>query len=221
MISYYPKSNISMSEIQGQTTMSFHGITGCMFHCYQCFNYEDVILHPPKERYTIDDVISEIKKQEVLIDTVIISGAEYLMAPLDKIIHDLTLIKHSTTRQLILYTTGAFFQKLKTIVDLNILDGIHIDMKLPYHILTEQDTWIIQKTMGVDALKRGYIDNCMQSIDYVIQHDQGYSQIRSVKYPFLDDSAFNMSQQWITELNIKYHKDTPYEVHLFYSLNNS
>lgn len=220
MISYYPQANISMSEIPGQTTMSFHGITGCMFHCYKCFNYEDIILHPPKERYAIENVIAEIKKQEVIIDTIIISGAEYLMAPLDDIIYDLQMIKHATSRNLILYTTGAFFNKLKIIIDLNIVDGVHIDMKLPYHILTEDDTWIIKKTMGVDALKRGYIANCIQSIEYVIQHDKGYSQIRSVKYPYLDDSAFEMAQLWIDDLNNKYHQHTPYEVHKFYDMNN-
>jgi pyruvate-formate lyase-activating enzyme len=219
MISYYPSANLSLSEIKGQTTLSFHGITGCMFHCYHCFNYDDLILHPPKKRFNIDDVISQAKQQESLVDAYIFSGAEFLMASLDDIIHDLSLLKTHLKKPIILYTTGAFFEKLKYIVDHHLVDGVHIDMKLPYHLLTEDDDWIIKKTMGVDALKKGYIDACMKSIEYVIQHDQGLSQIRSVRYPFLDDSAFNASESYIQALNQQFNKHTPYEVHPFYDVN--
>lgn len=218
MISYYPSANLSMSEIKGLTTLSFHGITGCMFHCYKCFNYDDLILHPPKQRWTIDDVIEKAKQQEILVDAFIFSGAEFLMASVDQIHYDLTRVKEAIRKPVILYTTGAFFEKLKHIVDNHLVDGVHIDMKLPYHLLTKDDAWIIKKTMGVDAFSKGYIDACMKSIDYVIEHDQGFSQIRSVRYPFLDDSAFDASKSYIDSINEKYHMHTPYEVHPFYDV---
>jgi pyruvate-formate lyase-activating enzyme len=207
-----------MSEVEGKTTLSFHGITGCMFHCYKCFNYEDIILHPPKERWTIQDVKDTILKQVDLIDLVLISGAEFLNAKLEDIIEDLTYLKQSIKTPIILYSTGAFDEKLERLIHDHLIDGVHIDMKLPYHLLTKEDAWIIKKTMGIGIDKWHYIEAAMKSIELVVKNDLGLSQIRSVRYPFLDESAFEACHEFVESLNLKYFKHTPYEAHPFYDM---
>jgi hypothetical protein len=66
-----------------------------------------------------------------------------------------------------------------------------------------------------NVLSTNEIDNILQSLELTVQCDKGYSQIRSVKYPFLHSSAFKENQKYVDMLNTKYNKDTPYYINEF------
>ena len=91
-----------------------------------------------------------------------------------------------------------------------------MDLKLPYDLIDESDSDLMLHTLG-KKLNREERANLLNSIELVVKSDKGFSQIRSVKYPFLDESAFFECNRYIKELNDKYKKNTPYEVHPFYS----
>lgn len=214
-IRYYDKIIFSMSEIEGHPTLLIHALTGCMFHCFKCFNYEELIEKKHDQFYTIDDVVKTIDRQNHIVDYILFSGGEYLLAPIESLIHDLKKVRAITDHKIIIYTTGYELEKMKELVKRHLVDGFHIDMKLPYHLLSMDDLDLIEHTMGVQLKDLKMIKRLMNAIEFVVQNDSGFSQVRSVKYPFLDESAFIECKSFIDQLNSLYNKNIPYFANRF------
>jgi len=217
MITYYKHVEISFSEVKEKSVLLLFGLTGCMFHCYKCINYVELIQKKHDQYYTIEDILHIIQLEEALFDWIILSGGEYLMAPVSKIIDDLEKIKKMTRKPIIIYTTGYYLEKMELLWKKRLVEGFHVDMKLPYHLLTSDDHEIIKYTIG-KSLHTKDIQTLIKAIDFTVSHDSGFNQIRSVRYPHLDESAFDECRLFIQKLNEKYQKQTPYEVHPFYDL---
>lgn len=215
MIKYYKNLILSLSEIQGHPSLLIHGLMGCAFHCYHCFNYDDIIANKPKEYYTIEDVLGYIQKQQNLFDYIIFSGGEFLLAPLEDLIEDLTKVKAVSQKPIIIYTTGIEYVKVKRLTELKLVDGFHMDMKLPYHLLTLEDADLIELTMGIKIKDISLFKTLLLSLDYIVRHDSGHSRVRSVAYPFLGESAFAENRLYIDELNSVHGKKVPYDVNPF------
>lgn len=215
MIKYYPKLILTFNEIKNSPSLIIHGLTGCMFHCFHCFNYDELVKTDHPDAYEIEDVISYIQKQENLFENIIFSGGEFLLAPLESLIGDLRQIKAITDKPVIIYTTGIDPVKVKKLFELGLVQGYHTDMKLPYHLLTDDDYELIKLTLGIRVHSLDVIHKMLESIHFIIENDLGYSQIRSVKYPFLDESAFHECKCYIQKLNDKYNKNIPYYVNRF------
>ncbi len=215
MIRYYNKLMLTLSEIEGHPSLLIHGLTGCMFHCFECFNYKDLIEKKHEEFYVVDDLIEYILRQKDLFDYILFSGGEFMLAPLDDLISDLSKVKKAVDKKIIIYTTGIHVEKMKVLMDKGLVDGYHVDMKLPYHLLTEDDFDLIKLTMGVTLKDMTLIKKLIEGLKFTVEFDHGLNQIRSVKYPFLDESAFDACNQFISQLNHQYGKNTPYEAHTF------
>lgn len=215
MIKYYNKLILSLSEIENHPSLLVHGLTGCMFHCFECFNYDELITKKHDKYYTVDDLIDYMIKQQDLFEYILFSGGEYMLASLEDLQHDLSKIKNAVDKKIIIYTTGYDLKKMKALNEKKLVDGFHIDMKLPYHLLSADDFDLIELAMGIKVKDLKLIQNLMDSIEYVVKNDQGLSQIRSVKYPFLDDSAFIECKSFINHLNDLYNKNIVYEAHTF------
>ena len=94
----------------------------------------------------------------------------------------------------------------------SVVDGFHTDLKLPYYLLNIiDDISILNLTLG----KVVNPEIILAAIYYTVLTDKGYSQIRSVKYPFLDESVFIDNVKFINNLNKKYKKHTPYYINNF------
>lgn len=221
MIKYYDKLLLSLSEIKGHPSLLIHGYTGCPFHCFHCFNYDEIVNGNPKTSYKIDDVLHFIKRQEQLYEFIILSGGEYLKAPLEHLKKDLSLIKETSNKPIIVYTTGVELEKMKILTELGLIDGFHIDMKLPYHLLNEDDFDLVELTMGVALKNLKLFDTLLNAIEFVVAYDKGFSRVRSVKYPFLSPSAFDANRMFIHQLNHRYGKNVPYDVNPFVYAENS
>lgn len=196
--------------------MLIHGLTGCPFHCYHCLNFDELVLKKHDDYLTIQAMIDLLSKSDSLYEHIIISGGEYLNANIKDLIHDLSYLK-KLNKQIIVYTTGIFLDKMIELDKYELIDGYHLDLKLPYHLLDETDT-IIPLTFGKNLNKKA-IETLTNALVYVIKTDKGYSQIRSVKYPFMNDDAFEINQNLINHLNQKYHKNTPYHINPFIPIN--
>lgn len=214
-IHYYENIIFSMSEIENHPVLLVHALTGCMFHCYKCFNYEELIQKKHEKFYTIDDVLQVIDRQQNLIDYILFSGGEYLLAPLESLLHDLKKVRAITDKKIIIYTTGYALDKMKVLVKEKLVDGFHIDMKLPYHLLTVDDFELIEHTMGIRLKDMTLINQLIDAVDFVVKNDHGLSQVRSVKYPFLDESAFVECKSFIDRLNRLYNRNIPYFANRF------
>jgi len=217
VIRYHKDLLLTHKEIEGKTVLLIHAFSGCMFKCYDCFNYETMVTSKQLEDLDIEALIAQIKLHSEMIDLLVISGGEYLHAKKEALIFDLTRIKQETQKDIIVYTTGYYTEKVIMLSELGLVDGYHIDMKLPYHLIDEGDEMIVKKTVG-KSLSKNEIHQLLTSINYVCQNDKGLSQVRSVRYPYLDKSAFVESQRYIEQLNRIYGKNTPYKVNRFIHL---
>jgi len=215
MIKYYDKFTTSISEINNSPTLIIHSLCGCNLKCYNCINYEELIIKKHKNYYNINQVIELLKLNAYLYEYIVISGGEYLINDIEEILFDIKQIKNIINSPLIIYTNGTFPLKIQKILQCNIVDGIHTDMKLPYQYLKHDiDKDIIFKTLGVN-ISRKIIKNMLLSLQYTVQFDKGLNQIRSVKYPFLDNNVFEDNKKYIEELNVKYKKNVPYKINKY------
>ena len=213
MIKYYPKLSISMSEINYEPTLLLFSLEGCTFHCYKCLNYKTLIETKYDKYKIIDDICDYLKHNDYLFESIVLSGGEYLVSPLDTLMSDLVKIRNITKKKIIIYTNGMFPDKMIALKD--IVDGFHVDMKLPYHLLdAEQDKELINITFGKD-LSQSVINKLMKSIELTVSLDKGNNQIRSVRYPFLNDTAFEANKKYIEQLNNEFCKNTLYQVNNF------
>jgi pyruvate-formate lyase-activating enzyme len=164
----------------------------------------------------MDDICEYIKRNDFLFESIVLSGGEYLISPLDTLMHDLTKLRNSTNKKIIIYTNGMFPEKMIAIKDL--VDGFHTDMKLPYHLLDiYEDEEIIKTTLGIMA-NQTILDKLNKSIELTVKLDKGNNQIRSVKYPFMNESAFEENMDHIKKLNNTYVKNTKYYINSFVEL---
>lgn len=219
MIKYYNKFTTSLIEINNSSTLIIHSLCGCNLNCYNCINKRELITKSHKYYYTIKDIINFLKLNSYLYDYIVLSGGEFLINDMKDIVHDIQLIKDVTSSAVIIYTNGTFPLKIKTLLENNIVDGIHIDMKLPYHYLNQNiDKNIIKEILGVN-ISQEMIENMALSIEYVIKYDKGLNQIRTIKYPQIDESVFEDNKKYIDELNCKYKKNTLYIINEFININ--
>ncbi len=215
MIKYYKNLLLTLSEIEGHPSLLVHALTGCSFRCFHCFNVKELIDKEHDEYYLINDVIKYVVRQKDLFEYIVFSGGEFLNAPLQDLTSDLEQVRKASDKPIIIYTNGTNYDKMKVLSERGLVDGYHIDMKLPYHLLNEEDFDLAELTLGVRLSDLSLFKKLLRSIVFTIKSDCGYNKVRSVKYPFLSESAFEQNRVYIDSLNEKYEKAVPYEVNDF------
>lgn len=205
----------SFVDLPNYLSMMVYSI-GCNFNCYQCFAYNSLVANPIdvcEDNY----IINQIKLNSNLYDAIIFSGGEFLNNNIDDIIVFLIQVRKIFKGIIIVNTNGSHPNKMKILNDQNLVDGFHTDMKLPWYavdITNIEDQKIIKDITGIN-INQSIINDISSSINYTIQFDKGYSQIRSVKYPQLDELTFDMNKDYINKLNNKYNKKTKYYTNIF------
>ncbi len=215
MIKYYKNLLLTLTEIKGHPALLVHALTGCSFRCFHCFNVKELIDKKHDEYYLIDDVIKYVVRQKDLFEYIVFSGGEFLNASIDDLTSDLEQVRLVSDKPIIVYTNGTNYDKMKVLSERGLVEGYHIDMKLPYHLLNEEDFDLAELTLGVRLNDLSLFKKLLRSIAFTIKSDCGYSKVRSVKYPFLSESAFEQNRAYIESLNDKYEKAVPYEVNDF------
>jgi len=215
MIKYYDKLLLSLSEIENHPILLVHALSGCQLRCFHCLNRSELLEKNHDHFYTIADIIDYAQKQSLLFDYVVFSGGEFLLAPLDDLISDLTLLRQAVQKPVIVYTNGIAYEKVVALQQLGLVEGFHVDMKLPFHLLTSDDFDLAELTLGVALRDMSVPQRILQTLEYVISTDQGFSRIRSVRYPFLGPEAFAENRRWVENMNRKYGKRVPYDVNSF------
>lgn len=181
-LSFSSKVNFNIYEFDAPS-MHIYLKGACNMNCYGCFNIRSLFKVEPED-WDIDQVITYIKPQTDLFEYIVFTGGEILTAPVDLLAQTILKVRNAfPDKKLILYTNGLEYEKLEQIIDG--VDGVHMDLKLPYHLLHPEDEEFVKYTIG-RKLTATDLNNLLKSIELVIQKDIGYSQIRTVKYPFTD-----------------------------------
>lgn len=205
----------TFTDLPNHTTLLIHSLSGCPLHCFGCHNYDEIIANTPKEYKTLDDLYDYLKKSGFLFDAIMFSGGEFLINPLDKVCDLLRQVRNLFDGKIIVTTSGIYYNKLRTLYDKQLVDGIHIDMKLPYHALdTEKDAQIYNDIMGITPSEK-LVDQLIASVDAVIEHNSVLDQVRTVRYPLLDDAFFTEIRHFVEERKAYYDSIVPYYLNEF------
>ncbi len=215
MIKLYNNFIRTFTDLPDHTTLLIHSLEGCPLHCFGCHNYDEIIANTPKIYKTPDDLYDYIGKSGFLFDAIMFSGGEFLISPIDEI---RTLLKNVRIRfagKIIVTTSGIYHQKVRSLYEENLVDGIHIDMKLPYHVLdVKEDAQIYRDIIGITPSEK-VVQQFLASIDTVIAHNSPLDQVRTVRYPLLDESFFTAIRHFVDERKTYYNSIVPYYLNEF------
>ncbi|WP_339060168.1 4Fe-4S cluster-binding domain-containing protein [Tepidibacillus marianensis] len=206
----------SFNDLPDHHALLIHSLVGCNFQCFGCHNYEKLVVKKEFQPYYLSkDIISHLRLNGYFFDTLIFNGGEFLLENINEIIDFLHRVRDEFEGIIIINTNGSFPEKIEQLIKLNLVDGIHIDMKLPYHLLDlNEDQEIYEKILGFKPTKT-FIERLISSIHIVIKHNSPYSQIRTVKYPILSDQFFQENKYLVENLNQEYGSNIPYYINEF------
>ncbi|MFD2210421.1 4Fe-4S cluster-binding domain-containing protein [Virgibacillus halophilus] len=214
-MNFYSNFIRTFTDLPNHTTLLVHSLAGCPFHCFGCHNYEEIVAGTPAVYKTSEDLFSYLEKSGFLFDAIMFSGGEFLISPLDEICELLQKVRRIFTGKIIITTSGIYQKKIEKVYSGNLTDGVHIDMKLPYHVLdVVEDKQIYQDIMGITPTKK-MVDNLLCSVEMVIAHNSILDQVRTVKYPILGDAFFEEIRRYVDELKARYQSNVPYFLNEF------
>lgn len=123
---YVGGSVISSVEFHGNMSLVLF-MSKCPLACRYCHNVE--LLEDNTEK-SLEDIIQEIDSSADFLDAIVISGGEPLVQT-DAVIEILTYVRQIGLKTK-LDTSGIYPEKLKKILDLNLLDNVSLDVKTTF-----------------------------------------------------------------------------------------
>lgn len=213
-LSFSCKINLNLYELE-KPSIHVYVKGPCNMNCYGCFNIGSLFRYEESD-LDMFAMVDYIERQKDLFEYVVFTGGEIFCAPVELLEQAFKLVRDRLpNKKIIVYTNGLDYTSLAALDEAIGLDGIHLDLKLPYHLLDpELDKELIQLTLG-RPLSWSDIDSLTKSIEYVIANDRGLNQIRTVKYPFATQEMWDEGKLYIDSLNEKYNKNVPYKLNKF------
>lgn len=210
----------TFTDLPNHTTLLIHSLSGCPLKCFGCHNYDEIIANTPKEYKTPNDLYGYLRKSGYLFDAIMFSGGEFLINPLDEVRDLLEQVRVLFDGKIIVATSGVYYEKLRILYKENLVDGIHIDMKLPYHALdVKEDAQIYKDVMGITPSEK-MVKQLIASVDAVIEHNSVLDQVRTVRYPILDEAFFMEITRFVEDRKAHYQSNVPYFLNHFVHLAN-
>ena len=199
--------------------MIIHSLVGCNLRCFGCHNYDELIVKQHAYFYSEADVLKHIKKSGYIFDSIIFSGGEFLIHDVDIFKSFLIKVRDVFDGKIIINTNATQPNKVKILIESNLVDGFHVDMKLPYHLLhTDGDSEVFKTVLGIIPYPN-IAEKMLETINLVVEHNSEYSQIRTVKYPVLSEEYFEEIKKYIQQLNNKYNSHAEWKLNEFHSVN--
>jgi len=221
MLAFYPRFIRTFDDLPGHISLLIHAWNGCNMRCYGCHNYDELIAKKPNGHLTSRQVIDRLDGCNEMFDAVLFSGGEFLMNDVGDIEPFLRQVRRIFKGKIIVFTNGTFPRKLQHILALDLADGIHIDMKLPFHCLDpEGDREVFEAIIGMMPTKR-LCQDILESVETVIRHNSRVSQVRTVRYPLLSDEYFDRISEYVNGLKTKYSSQIPYRINPFHPTQES
>ncbi len=209
-VKFYNNFIRTFTDLPNHTTLLIHSLSGCPLKCFGCHNYDEIIANTPKEYKTTDDLYEYLRLSGFLFDAIMFSGGEFLINPMKDIRALLLEVRARFDGVIIVTTSGMYFDKVRMLYDEKLVDGIHIDMKLPYHTLdVVEDADIYHDIMGIRPNVK-MVDNLILSVDAVIAHNSELDQVRTVRYPLLDDAFFEQIKAYVDSRKAHHNSEVSY-----------
>lgn len=196
MIKFYKDTTTTYTDIKNKTSLMLYSINGCNLKCYGCHVYDELITQIHDSFLSCEDVLDLIKSNGYLYDCIIFSGGEFLVNDIFEIEKLLKAVRLHYEGKIIINSNGTFPCKMKYILLNHLADGVYLDIK---GIIENEELY---KVIGVNYNQ--YIPSIKKSIDIVNDYNYGYSQFRTVKYPFVSEEYFKIIQEYIKDMNVEY-----------------
>lgn len=218
MLAFYPDFIRTFDDLPGHVSLLIHSWNGCNMRCYGCHNYEELVASKPDSwALTGEQVIDRLKGSHSLFDAVLFSGGEILINKVPETVRFLQQVREIFAGKIVVFTNGTFPRKLQRLLTDQLVDGVHIDMKLPFHCLDPvYDRKVYEAVIGIVPSKK-YCQNILESVEMVIHHNSKLSQVRTVRYPLLSEEYFEQIQMYVDSLKSKYNSEVPYFLNPYYS----
>ncbi|MBE6498337.1 MAG: anaerobic ribonucleoside-triphosphate reductase activating protein [Methanobrevibacter sp.] len=163
---YVGGSVISSVEFHGNMSLVIF-MSGCPLTCRYCHNVE--LLEDSTEK-SFEEIKHEIDSSKDFLDAVVISGGEPLMQ-IDALIEIFTYVREIGLKTK-LDTSGIYPDKLKQLLDLNLLDFVSLDVKTTFSKYRK----ITGSNVGFQVKK---------SMELINEYDGVYLEARTTYVPTL------------------------------------
>lgn len=219
MIKFYNKIINSTVEMNGSPSMVIHSLNGCNLKCYKCHNYKELIEKNHDDFYCADDILDIIVSSGYMFDFIIFSGGEFLINNIDDIKSFLFNVRSVYDGEIIINTNGSFPEKIKTLIDLNLVDAFHLDLK----ISPIEKEWIHleSQVLGINKLEfiNKYRRNLKESLSYIMEQNSNYSMIRTVNYPIINQEYLEDIYKDYILIKEEFNSKVKYQLNDFYEIN--
>ncbi len=211
MLAFYPGFIRTFDDLPGRVSLLIHSWNGCNMRCFGCHNYDELIAtKPDARRLTATQAVERIHANAGLFDALLVSGGELLMNNASDLSDFFRRVRDAFEGAVIVYTNGTYPRKLQMLLDWRLIDGVHIDMKLPYHLLDPDEDSDVYETIIGTVPSQSLCRNMLESVEAVIRHNGANSQVRTVRYPQLSDEYFERIRAYVNGLNAKHGSRVPY-----------
>lgn len=156
---------------------------GCNFRCPFCHNALLVTQLSETEIYDGEEILAYLKKRRGLLDGIAVTGGEPLIN--DEIIDFIRRVK-SEDFSVKLDTNGSFPERLKLLVNENLVDYVAMDIK------NSRELYAV--TAGVGSLEIGRIE---ESVDFLLEGRVDYEFRTTVVNEFHTVESITEAAKWI------------------------
>ena len=156
---------------------------GCNFRCPFCHNKGLVYLNEEQEEISEEDIMNYLNSRVNILEGVCVTGGEPLLQ--DGIEDFLKKLKR-TGLKVKLDTNGAFFEKLKRIVDAGLVDYVAMDIKNSKELYGE--------TTGIENIK---LANIEKSVAYLKENHVDYEFRTTLVKEFHEHTDFKSVGEWL------------------------
>lgn len=218
MLAFHPRFVRTFDDLPGRLSLLIHAWNGCNMRCLGCHNHEELIAaRADASHLNAEQTLVRIAAANTLFDAVLLSGGEFLIGAMAEIEPFLEQVRGVFDGCVVIYSNGTYPGKLERLLARGLVDGVHLDVKLPYHLLdpsAESDLYeAILGTVPSERMRR----SLLASIELVIAHDSPVSRVRTVRYPLLSDEYFETIASLVLDLKHKHRSSVPYDLNPYYA----
>ena len=209
---------LTYTDIKGECSLLIHVDSGCNLHCYECYNYEELIENKDKLNWATKERLFNFLDRNIhMYDYILISGGEptLLGRSLIKLCIEL---KDRYQTLIALNTNGTNPDVIKELIELEVLDRIYMDLKIPiYNYNFKKYNNLSYKILGVPLTEKLF--KKMERTLHILYQSKTYFELRTVKYPFLKPNMLKKYRDTVKRFNALYGKKITYEFNDFIHIN--
>lgn len=188
----------SLVDIPNEISMIISSVVGCNLKCYKCHSWNHIVNHKAETISEIE-IIEKIKLNGFMFDNIILSGGEIMMNNIDELINFISEIKKIFDGKVIIYTNGFYYNNIKKLYNIDLVDDWYVDIKFPYNINFTEELYLKYKSIvGIDY--RFYdVHRAMNTIKLLKDY-----HFRTVKYPNFSYELLNGINDIVEKYNLNH-----------------